>query len=86
MGTGGGNWNQVDTPRGGQSASWTVLAAQTAGPRLDAVGLPCWALVCLSVKWAHQQLHGCARFLGCWGVRRQAKQVEVFLLQSASFP
>lgn len=54
MGTGRGDWNQVDTPGGGQSASWTVLAAQTASPRLDAVGLPCWALVFLSVKWAHQ--------------------------------
>lgn len=54
MGTGRGDWNQVDTPGGGQSASWTVLAAQTAGPRFDAVGLPRWALVFLSVKWAHQ--------------------------------
>ena len=71
VGTGRGN-EPGGHSGGGQSASWTALAAQTAGPRLGTGRLVRWALVFLSVKWAHQQLHGCARFLG-WGVRRQAR-------------
>lgn len=39
MGTRRGDWSQVDTPGGGQVASWIVLAARQPGHKLRAVGL-----------------------------------------------